>query len=94
MRRSPLDMLAVSRAHLPLDPKARHIIDVDVDVALVDGDLVGIAEDGCDFLERHALGIGEEEPHDDSADRPGDDEAEVEFPANGSEAQTLVWLRA
>lgn len=88
-----LDLLAISSTMLVFDTESRRIVDVNIDVSLKHGDLVRVPEEGSDLLERHALGVGKEEPYDDGADRAGNDEAEEEFPADRTEAlcQCCYW---
>jgi hypothetical protein len=56
---------------------------VNLNLPLVDSDFVRVAEDGGDFFQREAIGVGEREEHDHAADGAGDEKDEVEFPADG-----------
>lgn len=78
MLSGPLDLLSI----LLLNPKAYNIINLDINITLVDSHFVYIAENRRDFLERYALYVREEEEYDGRADSTGNDEAEVEFPAD------------
>jgi hypothetical protein len=53
---------------------------IDLDITLIDGNLVSVAKDSCNFFQREAFGIREEEEHDESTNGSRDNETQVEFP--------------
>ena len=55
---------------------------IDLDLGLVDGHVLLVPEDGRDLLERETPRVGPEEPHADATEGAGDDEREVELPAD------------
>jgi hypothetical protein len=56
-----------------------------VDLFLVHSNVSLIAKYRSNLLQRQAIGVGEEEPNDQSTNRAGDNENEVEFPPDGNE---------
>lgn len=56
-----------------------------VDLFLVHSNVSLIAKYRSNLLQRQAISVGEEEPNDQSTNRAGDNENEVEFPPDGNE---------
>lgn len=85
-----VDILADSPVCLAINTDAFIMVIKDregvvVDLILVDCDLVCVAEDCCNLFQWKTLRVGEEEPHDESSDCAGNDEYQVEFPADSDE---------
>jgi len=57
---------------------------MDVNLSLVDSNLIFITKNRCDFFKRKAFCVREEDPDNDSSDGTGNDEAEIELPADFS----------
>jgi len=55
---------------------------VDLNVSLVNRNLIGIPEYRRNFFQGQAICVREPNPHDDSTDGSGNDEAEVKLPVN------------
>ena len=60
--------------------------EIDFDFALIDCHLVSIPEYGRDLFQRHPVGVWEPDPHRNSPESAGNDEAEVKLPLDFSES--------
>lgn len=69
---------------LPVDVVILDDTTVDINLPLIHSNLVFITEKSSYFFKRKALGIGKEEPHAQSSERPRNNETEIEFPADFS----------
>lgn len=68
-----------------IDMHIRDLPTLDINILLVHRDISLIAKHRSDLLKRQTVCIGKEEPNDACTDRAGDNENEVEFPADGDE---------
>jgi hypothetical protein len=64
----------------------RDLPTLDIDILLVHCDISSIAKHRSDLLKRKAVGIRKEEPNDACTDRAGNNEDEVELPADSDES--------
>ena len=57
---------------------------MDINLSLVNGNLIFVTKNRCDFFKRKTLCVWEEDPDNNSSDGTRYDEAEIELPADVS----------